>query len=166
MWKTFKLILDKFLEFLTATVMGILVIVVTWQVITRFIMNNPSSWTEELAIYLLIWVGLLGAAVALNRKAHLGIDYFVGKLSEKPYLLTQLFVFFCIAGFSITVLFIGGLKLVTINLINNQTSPALGIKVAYIYLAVPISGFFIALYSIEFFIESLLKLFKLSGQKK
>ena len=166
MLKTFKLILDKFLEFLTATVMAVLVIVVTWQVITRFIMNNPSSWTEELAIYLMIWIGLLGAAVALNRKAHLGIDYFVGKLSMKSYLITQLFVFFCIAGFSITVLVIGGLKLVTINLINNQTSPALGIKVAYVYLAVPISGFFITLYSIEFFIESLLKLVRLSGQKK
>ncbi|NIX00358.1 MAG: TRAP transporter small permease subunit, partial [Phycisphaerae bacterium] len=54
--------------------MGVLVIDVTWQVITRFVLKNPSSWTEELATYLLIWVGLLGAAVALHRGAHLGID--------------------------------------------------------------------------------------------
>jgi len=165
MWKVFKLVLDKSLEFLTATSMAILVIVVTWQVITRFIMNNPSSWTEELAIYLMIWVGLLGSAVALNRKAHLGIDYFVGKLPIKSRLLTQLFVFICIAGFSIMVLFFGGIKLVNTNLINNQMSPALGFKVAYVYLAVPISGFFLTLYSIEFFIETLMNLIKLVHQK-
>ena len=92
MLKKLKTGLDKSLEFVTAFSMAALVVDVTWQVITRFILNNPSSWTEEVATYLMIWVGLLGSAVALNRRAHLGIDYFVGKLDFKKRLITESFV--------------------------------------------------------------------------
>ena len=158
MWKKFRAGLDKSLEFLTAFVMGVLVLDVTWQVMTRFILKNPSSWTEELATYLMIWVGLLGSAVALNRGAHLGIDFFVGKLIEKKRLFTELFVYLCVSAFSITVMFYGGLKLVSITLMQNQLSPALGLKMGYVYIAVPLTGFFLTIYGVEFFINTLTKL--------
>jgi TRAP-type C4-dicarboxylate transport system permease small subunit len=161
MLKKLKNILDKSLDFVTATAMGILVIDVTWQVITRFILKDPSSWSEELATYLMIWVGLLGAAVALNRGAHLGIDYFVGKLPEKKKTFTEIVVFLCISAFSIAVLIYGGITLVDETFVLGQVAPATGIKMGYVYLAVPISGFFITIYSIEFMIESILKLKKL-----
>ena len=77
-----KNILDKSLEVLVMVAVAVLVIDVLWQVFTRFIMGDPSSWTEELATFLLIWVALLGSAVALGRGAHLGIDYFDGKLED------------------------------------------------------------------------------------
>ncbi len=150
----FKSGLDKSLEYLTAASMAILVIDVTWQVITRFIMKNPSSWTEELAIYLMIWVGLLGSAVALHRHAHLGIDYFVGKLEPKKRLYTEIFVYAVVTFFAVTVLCIGGVKLVSLTLMKNQISPALGIQVGYVYLAVPIAGFFITIYCIEFLLNT------------
>jgi len=144
-----KKILDFGLETLVAAVMGILVLDVTWQVFTRFILRDPSSWTEELATFLLIWVGLLGASVALNRGAHLGIDFFVLKLSPQRRLYTELFVFASIAAFSLAVLVVGGGILVVRTLSLQQTSPALGIQMGYVYLALPISGFFLTLYSLE-----------------
>ena len=150
--------LDRSLDLVTAVSMGALVVDVTWQVITRFVLKNPSNWTEELATYLMIWVGLLGSAVALNRGAHLGIDYFVGKLEKKRRLWTEVFVFTCISAFSILVLILGGVELVTETFQLGQTAPATGIKLGYVYLAVPISGFFIALYGIEFLLESVLKM--------
>lgn len=156
--------LDRSLEFVTALSMGVLVVDVTWQVITRFILRNPSEWTEELATYLMVWVGLLGSAVALNRRRHLGIDYFVGKLAEKKRLYAEIFVFGCISAFSILVLFWGGFRLVTITFMQGSRLPALGILLGYVYLAVPIAGFFIFLYGLEFLIESMLKLRKLKGK--
>ena len=150
--------LDKSLEFITATAMAVLVVDVTWQVITRFILNDPSSWTEEVATYLMIWVGLLGSAVALNRRAHLGIDYFVGMLSPERRLVTELIVYACIAGFSLSALMLGGYELVSETFQMGQTAPATGIKLGYVYIAVPVSGFFLGIYSIEFFFESLMKL--------
>ena len=148
MFKSIKEILDNSLEWLVVAVVAVLVIDVLWQVFTRFILKDPSTWTEEVAVFLLIWVALLGSAVALNRGAHLGIDYFVGKLSPKKRLYTEVFVFLCVAAFSLTVMVIGGVELVINTLKLEQISPAINVKVGYVYLAVPISGFFLVLYSV------------------
>ncbi len=142
-----KKILDKSLEILVMIVMAVLVVDVLWQVFTRKVLGDPSKWTEELAIFLLIWVSLLGAAVALGRGAHLGIDYFVGKLSDKDKLCTEIFTFLCISVFSLYVMLIGGYILVSETFTLEQVSPALNIPMGYVYLAVPISGFFMLLYA-------------------
>jgi TRAP-type C4-dicarboxylate transport system permease small subunit len=155
-----KKLLDKTLEFLVTISMGVLVIDVVWQVITRYLLKNPSSWTEELATFLMIWVGLLGASVALNRGAHLGIDYLVSKLSRRKALCVSLFVFAVIAAFSLLVMVVGGGQLVHRTLVTNQVSPALGLKMGYVYLAIPISGFFLVIYSIELFTQMLSEILK------
>lgn len=160
MFKSIKKVLDRSLELLVIVVVAVLIVDVLWQVFTRFILKDPSTWSEELAVFMLIWVSLLGAAVALNRSAHLGIDYFVGKLSPKKRLYTEIFAFLCISIFSLTVMVIGGIDLVTNTLKLEQLSPALGIKVGYVYLAVPISGFFLLLYSGIGMVEKLSQLFK------
>ena len=158
MWTPVKKILDYFLETVVAASMAVLTIDVTWQVITRFILKNPSNWTEELATNLMIWVGLLGAAVAMNYKAHLGIDYFVGKLQPKKRLATEAFVYLMVALFSIFVMVVGGFRLVAVTFMFGQVSPALGMPMGYVYLSIPVSGIFLSIYSIEFLIETLLKL--------
>ena len=160
-----KKVLDKTLELLVTISMGVLVIDVIWQVLTRYALKNPSSWTEELATFLMIWVGLLGASVALNRGAHLGIDYLVVKLSPKKALCASLFVFAVIAAFSLLVMGVGGSQLVYRTLATSQVSPALGLKMGYVYLAIPISGFFLVIYSLELFINTFVALIK-HGQTK
>ena len=65
--------LIHWLEKILATLMGLLVVDVIWQVATRFILNNPSSFTDELARFLLIWLGLLGAALVSGHRMHLAI---------------------------------------------------------------------------------------------
>lgn len=152
---TLKNILDKCLEVLVMVAVAVLVIDVLWQVFTRFVMGDPSSWTEELATFLLIWVALLGSAVALGRGAHLGIDYFVGKLDDKTRMHTELFVFAIVALFSLLVMVIGGVGLVMRTLELEQISVALKMPMGYVYLAVPISGAFLVLYSLIGFFERL-----------
>ncbi|HPS55805.1 MAG TPA: TRAP transporter small permease [Sedimentisphaerales bacterium] len=158
-----KHVLDKFLEVLVIAAMVVLVADVVWQVFTRYVMRSPSTWTEELATFLMIWVGLLGSSVALNRGAHLGIDYFVSKLSHRKRLYVELFVFLNIAFFSLLVLCIGGTELVRITLANNQVSAALELKMGYVYLAIPVSGFFLVIYSAEILIECLTAIIKGKG---
>ena len=150
--------LDRSLELLVALVMGILVVDVAWQVFTRFVLRSPSSWTEELATFLMIWVGLLGASVALRRGAHLGVDYFVGKLPPAQQIFCEILAFSCVAAFSAAVLVYGGMDLVTTILDRGQIAPALQLKMGYVFLALPISGFFLTLYSLELIFESVRKL--------
>jgi TRAP-type C4-dicarboxylate transport system permease small subunit len=150
-----KKILDRSLETLVIVVMAVLVLDVLWQVFTRRILNDPSTVTEELATFMLVWVALLGAAVAMGRGAHLGIDYFVGKLPQRARLATETLVFFCVAAFSLLVMIVGGVDLVASNLELGQESPALRVNMGYVYLAVPISGFFLTLYSVIGLVERL-----------
>ena len=158
--------LDVVLEFIVIVVMGILVLDVTWQVFTRFIMKHPSHWTEELATFLMIWVGLLGASVALNRGAHLGVDYFVGLLSPRKKLYAESAAFLFVSLFSLLVLVVGGCKLVALTFMREQISPALGLNMGYVYLALPISGFFLVLYSTEFMCKSIGVLLKRDMEKR
>jgi TRAP-type C4-dicarboxylate transport system permease small subunit len=140
--------LDKLLETLIIVSVAVLTLDVLWQVFTRFVLKNPCTWSEELAVFMIIWVALLGSAVALGRGSHLGVDYFVSKLPEKLRIKCEFVVFFLIAAFSLTVFVIGGINLVISILRLGQISPSLGIEVGYVYLAIPISGFFMTLYSL------------------
>jgi TRAP-type C4-dicarboxylate transport system permease small subunit len=148
---TMKKALDKTLEWLTTAAVAILVIDVTWQIITRFVLNHPSSWTEEFATFLMMWVGLLGAAVAVNYKTHLGIDFFVLKLPGRWRSGVEMAVFLLVALFAVVIMVVGGLELVQKTLITNQVSPALNWKMGYVYLCLPVSGFFIVVYSLIHF---------------
>ncbi|MEN6427582.1 MAG: TRAP transporter small permease, partial [Phycisphaerales bacterium] len=153
-----KKVLDRLLEVLVMVAMAVLVLDVLWQVFTRLVLKDPSTWTEELAVFMLIWVSLLGAAVALGRGAHLGIDYFVGKLPARVRLGTEVVVFLCVSVFSLLVMVVGGVDLVASNLDLGQESPALRMKMGYVYLAVPVSGFFLTLYAIIGLVERLQRL--------
>jgi TRAP-type C4-dicarboxylate transport system permease small subunit len=153
MIRAIKNILDRLLETVLMFSVGLLVLDVLWQVFTRKVLGNPSKWTEELAVFLLIWVALLGSAVALGRGAHLGIDYLTEKLPPKKRNITELVSFLVILLFSLYVMLYGGFDLVKSTLELGQISPAFGIKMGYVYLAVPVSGLFMSIYSFIGLIE-------------
>ena len=153
-----KKCLVRGLEFTVILVTGILVIDVVWGVFTRYVMGHQSQWTEELARLLLIWVALLGASIAFIRRSHLGVDYFVNKLNEKWKDIGQIIVYLLVAVFAGIVLVYGGCSLVSSALKNSQPTPALNIEMGYVYIAVPISGIFIIIFSIETIIEMIMSL--------
>ncbi len=144
----FKKTLDKALGWFLIVLMAVLVINVLWQVFTRFVLDNPSSFTDELARYLLIWVGLIGAAFVAGQKMHLAIDLLPTKLTGKSKIYLDIFIEICIALFSLLVMIIGGVNLVAITLRLHQTSAALGIPLGYVYLSIPISGIIIIVYTV------------------
>ncbi len=144
-------IVDKILGQFVVIIMGLLVANVTWQVISRYLLNAPSSFSVELARYLLIWVGLFGSAYATGKKAHLAIELFPQKLARRsPEKKRKLDIFIntVIALFSFFVLIIGGTRLVYITLSLNQLSPTLNIPLGYVYLCLPISGLLIIFYNV------------------
>ena len=87
--------IDKILEWVLIFLMSVLVIDVLWQVVSRYILINPSSFTTEVAGYLLIWVGILGAAYVAGKNEHLAIDLLLQKSSHKRRLrlLISIFIF-------------------------------------------------------------------------
>lgn len=147
-----KRVLDTLLELLVIGVVMVMVVDVLWGVFTRFVLNSPSRWTEEIARLLLMWVALLGAAVAYGRSEHLGFDYFVEQLDPAAKKLLALVSQCIVVAFAMLVMVYGGFVLVTETLAANQVTPALGWKMGYVYLAVPISGIFMVIYGVEQFL--------------
>lgn len=141
--------LDRIVEIFLCLLMVFLVLNVSWQVITRFILPEPSSYTEEVARFLLMWIGLLGAAYAYRKKMHLGIDIISEKLQGRAKYVSTLFVYFLTLLVAIAVLIVGGMNLVLLTLELNQLSSSLGLPMGLIYLCLPLSGFLIVLYTVE-----------------
>ena len=147
--------LTQGLELLLAATMALLVVDVLWGVFTRYALGEQAKWTEELARFLLVWVALLGGAVAFGSKAHLGVDYFVLRLHPAARKLTAVIAYFMVLFFAGAVLLLGGTRVVSETLALEQTTPALGWKMGHVYLALPISGFFVALYTLRNLWETL-----------
>ncbi len=145
--------LNRVLEGVLILLMGLLVLDVLWQVASRYLLRRPSSWTDELATLLIIWVAMLGASVAFIRQSHLGVDYFVGKLPPRARAWSELVVYAVVGFFSGTVLLFGGIQLVSLTLLTHQVSPALGVKMGHVYLALPVSGVFIVVFAVEAILE-------------
>jgi len=143
----FVKILDNIIAWIMVILMAVLVIVVTWQVITRYVFGEASSFSEETARFLLIWIGLLGAAFAYKQNMHLAFDLFINKASGIQKFWMEIFIHFLIALFSALVLILGGFYLVQLTWELNQLSASLQIPLAYVYTALPLSGVIIVIYS-------------------
>ncbi len=140
-------IIDKSLSWFLILLMSIMVATVSWQVATRYILNSPSSYTEELATYLLIWISLLGAAYALRLRAHLGIDILVRRFRAQRRRSMQVFAYGTVIVFSLIALIFGGGWLVYVTLDLNQLSAAFQVPIGYVYTVIPLSGLITIYYS-------------------
>lgn len=138
--------IDKILSNILIIIMGIMVINVLWQVFTRFVVGVPSSFTDELARYLMIWIGILGAAYVSGRNMHVAIDVLPTRASPENQKKIMRVVYVIIIMFSLTALVIGGSRLVYISYLLGQSSPALQIPLAFVYMVIPISGILIIYY--------------------
>lgn len=141
--------IDKILANFLVIIMAIMVLNVLWQVASRFILGSPSSFTDELARYLMIWVGILGAAYISGRNMHVAIDVLPTRLSPTMQKRLMLIVRILIILFCLLAMVIGGSRLVYITYVLGQNSPALQVPLAVVYAVIPISGLLIIYYKIS-----------------
>ena len=141
-------LIDSVLEKILISIMSLMVINVLWQVFSRYILSDPSSFTDELARYLMIWLGVLGAAYVAGKGNHVAITYFSEKLSVENQKRIKVLIHLFILSFAVLGMLIGGLRLVYITLALGQLSPALKIPLGIVYSVIPISGILIIIYKI------------------
>ncbi len=142
-------IFNRFLEHFLALLMAVMLISVSWQVISRYLLGDASSFTDELARYLLIWVGTLGAAYASGQRMHLAIDLLPSRLKGRAKYRLAIFINVLIILFALTTFVIGGSRLVYITYTLGQTSAAMQLPLAYVYSILPFSGILIVYYKIR-----------------
>ena len=142
--------LDVVLRWALVALAIFMVLTVTWQVFSRYVLQAPSSLTEEIARFQLIWLGLLGAVYTFRNRMHVGIDLLVAPLEGKKRLAAELISLISVLLFAILILIYGGGRLVQLTHELNQTSGALGVRISYIYSIIPISGVLMCIYALHY----------------
>ncbi len=140
--------LNKVLEVFLVILMSVLVLDVLWQVFSRYLLDSPSSFTDELAGFLLIWVGVLGAAYVAGRKEHLAIDILIQKSSPARQRFLLYLIHSLIFLFALSVMVTGGTILVYSRFVLQVKSAALQLPLGYVYIVLPISGLIIMFYEV------------------
>ena len=144
--KALRNILNKILNVLAGISLLAMVALTCWQVFTRYILQNPSSWSEELVSYLFAWASLLGASLITGERGHMNIPVIVDRMSEK------LQKFFGIVGeliafaFSAIILVYGGIAIT--NLVMGQMTSSLGVAVGVFYIVLPLCGVLNMIYTV------------------
>ena len=147
--KTMFASVEKLLSGALVLLVAAMVVSVTWQILSRYLFVVPAAWTEELARFLLIWIGLLGAAYAYRMRSHLGLDLLPARLTGRARIRLGLFVHLVCMSFAAMVLVVGGGSLVAMTWELKQYSAAMGLPIAVVYSVIPASGVLICVFSID-----------------
>lgn len=138
-------LLDLCVGSLCAVLLAALVVVLTWQVISRYALNAPSTLTEETLRFGVIWLSLLGAAYATGQGTHMAIDLARDMATGRAKRVLEMLVPIAFIVFALAVLIIGGLR--GMEIAARQVSPVLRVPMGWVYASLPISGVLIILYS-------------------
>lgn len=141
-----KEMLDKVMLVLAGSAIIIMTLLSTWQVIARYILNNPSTMSEEIIRYMLIWFTLLAAAYVFGKNKHIAILFVRESMPQKIQVfltyLSQVTVLLTVA----VVFIYGGIKITMLTI--PQIAPATGISMGFVYAALPVSGVITLFYTI------------------
>lgn len=144
-------IVDRITAFLTCSLMAAMVLVACWQVFTRFVLNAPSTLSEEFLRYSLIWLTMLGSAYAYGKKKHLAVVFVARKIPRKYKFYVDMLVELIVLAFILVILLYGGTQAYQNSV--GQVSSALNMPTQYLYLSVIISGVLFLFYAVIHIIE-------------
>lgn len=141
-----KKVLDRTILVVASFLLIVLVLGALWQVFTRYVLRDPSTFTNELLGFLLVWVSLLGACYAFGSNRHLALTFLTNKMSAGKKLIITIFNDIVVSAFAVLILLLGGLDAVSTTM--SQTTPILGIQKGIVYSILPISGVLIIFYKL------------------
>lgn len=144
--KTLRNMLTKLLHVLAGVSFIAMVVLTCWQVFTRYVLQNPSSWSEELVSYLFAWASLLGASLVTGERGHMNIPILVEKMQPSMQKALGIFGELVAFAFSLIILVYGGVQIT--RLAMGQMTSSLGVAVGVFYVVMPLCGVLNMLYTV------------------
>jgi len=141
-----KAAVDRVLQWVSITIVALMTVFVTYQVITRYVFNKPSAVSETVARYLFVWLTIFGGALVFGKRDHMNLTFMRDMLPQKMQTVCEMLSEFLIALFAVMVMIYGGRIYSAREMV--QTDPSLKISMAWIYGSLPIGGVLILFYSL------------------
>ena len=137
-----KTVLTKALNGVAGMSFIVMVALTCWQVFTRYVLKNPSTWSEELVSYLFAWMSLLGASIVTSESGHMNIPVLVDRLNPQMRSYMRIVHELIALLFSLAILVYGGWQ------ISRQMTSSLGVPVGIFYFVMPLCGVLNIIYTI------------------
>ncbi|PCF93809.1 TRAP transporter small permease [Vreelandella nigrificans] len=144
---TIHAIIDKILKLICCLLFISMVGVASWQVIARYVLNNPSTISEALLRFSLVWLSMLSIAYVAGQREHVSLTLITDKLTGNWKLGCEFLMEFLFIGFAAVVLIYGGMQATSNSM--SQIYPMLNIPKGLLYLSLPVSGAIIIVYCLN-----------------
>lgn len=144
--KALRNALTKLLNVLAGVSFIAMVVLTCWQVFTRYVLQSPSSWSEELVSYLFAWASLLGASLITGERGHMDIPILVNSLKPGAQKALGVFGEVIAFAFSLIILVYGGVQIT--QLAMGQMTSSLGVQVGVFYVVMPLCGILNMIYTV------------------
>lgn len=138
--------IDIFLSSACAVIFAAMVVIGTYQIVTRFIFKSPSTVSEELLTYSFTWMALLSSAYVFGKRDHMRMGFMADKAGPGGQKVLSLFAEVLILILAGSVLIYGGVTITQLTM--TQSTASLGIPMGVVYTIIPISGILIVFYSL------------------
>lgn len=145
--------IDRVMRFFVAVSLFLLVIFGTWQIVSRWILANPSTFTDELLRFVMIWAALIGSAYCFFRNQHLALTLVTDRLKGKAKMVVSVFIEVCILFFVWYVFWKGGAALAQYS---TNYSPVMHIPYKILYAVLPAVGVLVIVARIVRYVEAFL----------
>ena len=155
--QSLRKLLDGAVMFVCVVLFIEMTIIGTYQIVTRYFFNSPSTVSEEIVTYSFTWLSVLAAAYVFGKRGHLAMTFLSAKFTGKPRIFLDMFSEILVILTAVALLLCGGYVMVTENM--DQVTNSLTISMGLVYAILPLSGAIILLYGIM----NILDMFKALG---
>ena len=137
---------NKIMDGVSVLCMVLILLLVIAQVAMRYIFNSPLTWSEELAVFVMIWLTFNGSLICMRDKEHIEVTILVDHLPRTLQRIVVAFSRLASVFFLLVVAYYGS-DLVMENM--TVTSPANKISMGLVYTIIPLSSIGMAFYLVK-----------------
>jgi len=147
--------IERLVRWIVILLMGVMTVLVSIQIVSRYVFNFPLGWSEEMARFSFVWVSFLGASALMQVREHINVTVFLDRFPRRVQAVAVFIANVC-GLICIYFFLIGGIALTTNEW--RQLAPATETPMGWVYLVIPVSAGLMAVWMILQTIESALKL--------
>ncbi len=137
--------------------LGVMTVVGTWQILSRYAFGKPSTVSEELLTYSFAWMALLASCYVFARRDHMRMAFLADKTGGITRKLLELTGDLLTFGFAAIVMTYGGIEITRLTM--TQVTASLQIPMGYVYVILPVSGVLVMFFSFVNAMDTLQKRF-------
>lgn len=149
-------IMDKSIMTFCVFLFMMMTVVGTYQIVTRYFFNSPSTISEELITYSFTWLAILSASYVFGQRGHLCMSFVYSKFTGAKRVFLDMFSEALVILTAVFLLIYGGYIISAQNM--SQLTASLGVNMGFMYAVLPISGVIILVYGFLNFADMVKKL--------